>query len=272
MNPTVTRVGSADGTEIAFWSSGEGPPLVLVHGGTADHNRWRPLLPLLEPRFTVHAVDRRGRGDSGDAPTYDIAREFEDVAAVVDAVADASGSSVDVYGHSYGGMCAFGSATLTPNIHRLILYEGWPPVHVDAWASPPGVEKRLEVLIAAGDREAALEMLMREVVMMPDHEVDAIRSQPSWQARLAAVHTVSRELRAIPRAPFDPAWAATITVPTLLLIGSDSPDPAAGEVGIVADAMPDARVEVLEGQQHVADILAPEFFCERVISFLDRPS
>ena len=270
MKPGMTRAVSADGTEIAYWSSGEGPPLVLVHGATADHNRWRPLLPYLEPRRTVHAVDRRGRGESGDAPDYHIAREFEDVAAVVDAVAEASGAAVDVYGHSYGGLCVFGAAALTPNIRSFVLYEGWPPVDLEGWAYPPRVEERLEVLITAGDREAALEMLMREVVMMPDDEVEAIRSQPSWPARVAAVHTVPRELRGLLTVPFDPTTAAKITVPTLMLIGSDSPDPAAAEVEIVAGAMPNARIEVLDGQQHVADVLAPDVFAEHVIAFLDR--
>jgi pimeloyl-ACP methyl ester carboxylesterase len=103
----VTRVVSRDGTEIAYWTSGEGPPLVLVHGAPDDHTRWHPLLPYLESHATVHAMDRRGRGASGDAPGYHLAREFEDVAAVVDAVAEASGSAVDVYGHSFGGLCAF---------------------------------------------------------------------------------------------------------------------------------------------------------------------
>jgi pimeloyl-ACP methyl ester carboxylesterase len=98
----VTRVVSRDGTEIAYWTSGDGPPLVLVHGAPADHTRWRPLLPYLESHATVHAMDRRGRGASGDAPDYHLAREFEDVAAVVDAVAEASRSAVDVYGHSFG--------------------------------------------------------------------------------------------------------------------------------------------------------------------------
>src|SRR4029450_11134152 len=82
---TMTRVTSRDGTQIAYWASGEGPPLMVVHGTTADHTRWRPWLPYLEPHATVHALDRRGRGASGDAPDYDVAREFEDVAAVVDA-------------------------------------------------------------------------------------------------------------------------------------------------------------------------------------------
>jgi pimeloyl-ACP methyl ester carboxylesterase len=48
------------------------------------------------------------------------------VAAVVDAVAEATGSPVDVLGHSFGGLCAFGGAALTSNIRRLVLDEGWP--------------------------------------------------------------------------------------------------------------------------------------------------
>ena len=158
---------SRDGTQIAYWTSGEGPPLVLVHGAAADHTRWRPLLPYLEPHATVHAIDRRGRGASGDGPDYEVAREFEDVAAVVDAVAEASGSPVDLYGHSFGGFCAFGGAMLT-----------------------------------------------------------------------------------------------------LLLTGSDSSDPFAADTGTVAAALPDARVLVLEGHQHVADILAPERFADHVLAFL----
>ena len=50
------------GTPLAYWLCGKGPPPVLVHGTAADHSRWRPVLPALEERFTVYAIDRRGRG------------------------------------------------------------------------------------------------------------------------------------------------------------------------------------------------------------------
>jgi pimeloyl-ACP methyl ester carboxylesterase len=66
---TTRQVTSRDGTKIAYWTSGEGPPLVLVHGASADHTRWQPLLPYLESHATVHALDRRGRGARGDGPT-----------------------------------------------------------------------------------------------------------------------------------------------------------------------------------------------------------
>ena len=87
---------SRDGTPIALWRSGEGPPLVLMHGTAADHGRWRPVLPAFAANFAVYAIDRRGRGGSGDADGYSVVREFEDVAEVVDSI----GGPVDLLGHS----------------------------------------------------------------------------------------------------------------------------------------------------------------------------
>jgi pimeloyl-ACP methyl ester carboxylesterase len=269
---TVTRVTSRDGTEIAYWTSGEGPPLVLVHGTTADHSRWRPLLPYLEPHATVHAMDRRGRGASGDGPDYDVAREFEDVAAVVDSVAEASGSAVDVLGHSFGGSVAFGAAALTSNLRRLVLYEGWPAPNPDVLALPPGVEERLDALLADGDREAVLETFFREVVKMPDEEFAVYRALPAWKARIAAAHTITREIRAESARAFDPQKAATMTVPVLMLVGSDSPDSMKADYETVAAALPDVRITVLEGQQHIAIDLIPEVFAQHVVAFLrDQP-
>jgi pimeloyl-ACP methyl ester carboxylesterase len=110
--------------------------------------------------------------------------------------------------------------------------------------------------------------MFREVVRMPETEIAALRAQPAWPARVAAAPTIVRELRAISRVPFGAARAARVTVPTLLLTGSDSRDPFAADVGTVAAALPDARVAVLEGQQHVADILDPEGFAGHLVGFL----
>src|SRR3712207_6624694 len=101
---------SKDGTPIAHLCSGEGPPLVLVHGTAADHGRWAPLLLAFEERFTVCAVERRGRGGSGDSDDYAIEREFEDIAAVVDSV----GELANLLGHSYGVLCALEAAPCSP--------------------------------------------------------------------------------------------------------------------------------------------------------------
>jgi len=115
LDEKVEQVVSRDGTSIAVWRTGAGPPLVLVHGAAAEHSRWAPVLPALGERFTVLAIDRRGRGRSGDADDYAIEREYEDVVAVV----EWAGEDVDVLGHSYGGICALEAALATTGSESL---------------------------------------------------------------------------------------------------------------------------------------------------------
>src|SRR5690606_30430804 len=67
---TMQSVVSRDGTPIAFDISGSGPGLVLVHGTAATHRGWKAVVPLLAQRFTVLAMERRGRGESGDSADY----------------------------------------------------------------------------------------------------------------------------------------------------------------------------------------------------------
>jgi pimeloyl-ACP methyl ester carboxylesterase len=264
----LRTVASSDGTPIAYWTSGRGPSVVVVHGAPADHTRWRPLLPYLEPHFTIHALDRRGRGASGDGPEYALEREFEDVAAVVDAVAEASGSPAHLYGHSHGGIVAFGAATVTKKVRKLVLYEGWPVPNPDVYALPSGLEERLDALLAGGDRDAVVEMLFREIEEMSDEDMAAFKAAPSWPGRVAAAHTITREVRAELSARLDPTVAALIAVPVLLIVGEHSADPCKADVNAVADSLPNARIAVLEGQEHVADVLAPQQFADEVLAFL----
>ena len=242
--------------------------MVLVHGVAADHSRWKPLLPYLEPHVSVQAMDRRGRGASGDASAYTLEREAEDVAAVVDAVAEAHGSLVDVYGHSHGGFCAFGAAALTSNVRRLALYEGWPIPNPDVLALPVALDEQMAALLAAGDRGGAVEALFRGLLAMGDDDVAAFKAAPSWAARVAAAHTIGREIRAEARARLDPELAARITIPVALITGEDSADPVTSGIDAVAAVLPDARIVSLAGQGHVADVLAPEMFARRLIAWL----
>jgi pimeloyl-ACP methyl ester carboxylesterase len=266
-----TSVASRDGTQIAYWTSGSGPPLVLVHGAPADHTRWRPLLPYLEPYVTVHALDRRGRGASGDAPEYRLEREYQDVAAVVDAVA-ASGQPVDVYGHSHGGIVAFGAAALTTNVRRLVLYEGWPVPDPSIYALLAGVVTRINKLLAEGDRDGVVEALFRSVEEISDEDMAALRSAPSWPGRVAAAHTLPREILGESQARLQPEQAAKINMPVLLLTGEESTDPSKAQVGAVAAALPDAQRLVLARQQHIADIPDPETFAKHLLGFLYGPT
>jgi pimeloyl-ACP methyl ester carboxylesterase len=90
-----------------------------------EHFSFRFVEPLLADRFTVYAVDRRGRGECGDsADGYAIEQEFADVVAVVDSLAEPA----DIFGHSYGATVALGAAPLARHLRRLILYEPAPGI------------------------------------------------------------------------------------------------------------------------------------------------
>jgi pimeloyl-ACP methyl ester carboxylesterase len=265
---TLTRVVSRDGTEIGSFTSGEGPPLVLVHGALGDHTRWSAMLPYLEPHFAVHAMDRRGRGASGDHTDYDFGREVDDVAAVVDAVAEAAGAEVDVLGSSVGGTFALQAASLTSNIRRLVLFE--PPGREVMDRLPAHVVGRLDELMAADDREGVLDLAYRVIAGMSEAEVEHLRGLPEWPQRLAAAHTVPRELRTPPERMFDPGQAATVTTPTLVLLGDQTPEAYLRSAEAVVRAVPDARLVLLEGQNHGAEMFAPEIVAEAVLAFLNE--
>lgn len=240
-------VRSADGTPIAVWVEGSGPPLVMVHGALSDHQRFFALAAELRPHVTMFAVDRRGRGASGDAAEYTIEREFEDVAAVVDAVHERTDRLVSVWGHSYGADCAMGAAAISRHVGRLVLYE--PGLGMQC---PDDALEAVEAAVAAGDREAAAVAVLSGVVGATTDEVAAMRSSPIWPSRLDSVHTVARELRAESEWVYRPGQFDAITAPTVVLAGSDSPPEQTEATGCAAAAIPGARTQVLDGHGHFA--------------------
>lgn len=265
MTAQTGHVTSRDGTRIGFERSGSGPPLVLIHGTSADRTRWSPVLAAFAQRFTVYAVDRRGRGLSEDAPQYAIEREYEDIAAVIDSI----GSSADVVGHSYGALCTMEAALLTSNVRRLVLYE--PVFRTDQ--SPlyeAGQRERLEAMLADGDREQALVSFLRDIVGVPVADLEAMRSAPAWASRLAAAHTIPREF-VDGDYVLDPARFAGLTIPVLLLAGADSSPEFKAATREAHAALTNSRLVAMEGQGHVAISTAPDLFARRVIEFLTDP-
>jgi pimeloyl-ACP methyl ester carboxylesterase len=256
----VEHVTSGDGTRIAYGRSGSGRPLVLVHGTGVERSSFRFVEPLLTDRFTLYAVDRRGRGGSGDSTDgYAIEQEFADIAAVVDSLAEPA----DLFGHSYGATVALGAARIARNVRRLILYEPAPGVpQVD-----PELLVRLDALLAEGEREQLLSVFLTEVGLDPD-ALEQLRASPIWGLRVSAAHTIPRELRAEQRYRPDSAAFASLIVPVRLLLGSESPQWAKKGTEVVQSVLPDKQVAVLQGEGHTALMTAPELVADEVARFL----
>jgi pimeloyl-ACP methyl ester carboxylesterase len=225
------------------------------------------VLNLFESHVTTCAMDRRGRGGSGDTEPYALEREFEDVAAVVDAAADEAGEPVDLFGHSHGASCALEAAVLTSSVRRLVLYE--PPLTVWPDHASETLEQ-LEKLLAEGRREEVVETFFREIARASDDDLKVLKSLPAWQSRVAAAHTIVREEQVGLEYRFDASRFTALDVPTLLLMGSESPEFLRTSSAAAAEAVANSEIAVLQGQQHVAMDTAPQLLADTVLSFLTR--
>jgi pimeloyl-ACP methyl ester carboxylesterase len=255
---------SADGTRIAYVVNGSGPPLILVGGAFCDHRARAAGLPLaraLEAHMTVICFDRRGRGESEDKSPYAVAREVEDLSALV----AAAGGSASVYGHSSGAVIAVEAAAAGVPITRFALYEP-PLVFADQRsAMPADLVEQLVLLTSRDQRSEAAELFLTQGVGVPAPGVERIKASPAWPSLTALAHTLSHDatLTRDPLAILE--RAASVTQPALLMAGEKSEPWMQAGVRRLAEAMKDARHATLAGQTHDVQVeplskLLLEFF------------
>ena len=260
---TLEAIPSADGTQIAYERTGSGPPLVLVHGTSGNHSRWDAVRPALAEYCTVYAVDRRGCGESGDTAEYTLDREVEDIAAVVGSI----GEPVHLLGHSYGALCVLEAALQVDDLRTLILYKPVFPVGNDHLYSEELLTK-METLLEEGENERVLIMLFEEIADLSPAEMDATRSAPTWESRVEAAHTVLRETLVENGYAFDPARFDGLTIPTLLLSGSENPRLIKDPTTALDKTLLSSRILVFEGHGHMAMNTATDRFVDEVLAFI----
>ena len=261
----MNKVNSMDGTEIAYEKRGRGPAMILVDGALC-YRSFGPmphLAELLAPHFTVYIYDRRGRGESGNHQPYALAREVEDIGALI----KEAGGTAFVFGTSSGACIALEAALVLGNkTKKLAMYEA--PYNSEkamqqAWKE---YRKQLSELIAANRRGDAVALFM-QLVGTPADQIDGMRHAPMWPMLEAVAPTLAYDAAAMGEDRSIPAKrAATVTVPALVMNGTVIPfmlDTAQA----LAKAIPGAQHCTLEGQPHDVnlEVLAPvlvEFFKE----------
>jgi pimeloyl-ACP methyl ester carboxylesterase len=254
-------VTSDDGTRLRLVRAGVGKPVVLVHGTMGGKDDWFEVARRLSASFEVTAFDRRGRGDSEDGPEYSIDREIEDVLAVI----DASEAPVHLIGHSFGAILSLlVAARAGDRIDKVVLYE--PPVGEetagDEWLD------ELETMVATGDLDAAIK-IFAAAANVTDHEQQTMESNDRvWGGLRDTVRTAGREIRAAKAVlPIDKGVLASISVPTLFLVGAEQDHPTYNGVRGLADQLTFGSLEQVPGH-HLALVFAPDAFVAAIRSFL----
>jgi pimeloyl-ACP methyl ester carboxylesterase len=261
----VETVGSADGTEIALTVRGSGPALLLVHGALSDHNLWNASSPFLRDHFTLYAMDRRGRGESGDAPGYAPEREVEDVEAALRHV----GAPAVLVGHSSGALLGLMAAQSGAQFRGLVLYE--PPLVLPELrpAYPADLHRRVAEL-ARSDPDAAVRAFLREGPLWPEDEIDFLAQSPRWAALLRMAHTAAYDAQVVGGYRFDAPALRRLDAPVLLLSGELSPAWYRGAASNLTNALPHAEVQIIAGQAHMGMVTAPQLVAEAVNGFVER--
>jgi len=259
---------SEDGTTIAFERAGSGPLLVLVDGALCfrEFGPGREMSAQLSDRFTVVIYDRRGRGGSGDTLPFAPEREFEDLAAVI----EAAGGDAFVMGQSSGAAIVYRAAAAGVPMRKLAGYEApWVGLRAGKDGAPRDYLGELRALLAKGQNGKAVGYFMVKMVGGPFFLPLVMRMMPKVWSQLQAVATTLPHDAEMMGQQFLPPLdeLAAIRVPSLVLCGGKSPASMKAAQQGVAAAIPRAQHRTLSGQTHQVSptALAPvlsEFFSE----------
>ncbi|MFC4118022.1 alpha/beta fold hydrolase [Nonomuraea zeae] len=246
-------VSSADGTTIGYRTTGEGPGLIVLGGALSTSESYLPLAAALAGSFTVHVVDRRGRGDSGpQGPDYTLGKEVADLRAV-----QAETGARLAFGHSYGGLVVLETARSFPLFDRIAVYEPGVP----CGPVPTGWMRPYRERLAAGDPYGAFVHFIRGsggapafLAKLPHWYLRAVLRVvfrgPTWQRMRPLLESNLAEHEQLAAQQGRLAEFAAVAAPVLILCGGRSARAHLAEYAMLGDTLADARLATLDGLNH----------------------
>lgn len=271
--PRATVIPSFDGAPIAYRSLGSGEAVLVVGGALRRSDDYLAFARTLARSFSVHVVDRRGRGESGEqGSSYGLEVERQDLLAV----RQATGARF-AFGHSYGGLVCLETALRTSAFDGVAVFE--PGVSVEG-CMPTSWLPRFRALLDRGDDWGAFVCMVQGAGFAPT----AIAKAPPWLARLLMRAGVSRrewlEMRPLLRAQLAEIGEVAkldgrsdryrdLDRPVLLLGGKLSPPTITrNALEALKKALPAGELALFDRLGHTGpDREAPALVAERVEAF-----
>jgi uncharacterized protein YndB with AHSA1/START domain/pimeloyl-ACP methyl ester carboxylesterase len=264
---TMETVISKDGTQIAYTKQGTGPAIIIISSAAADHLDALPLAEHLTASFTVYNYDRRGRGQSKDTAPYAVAREVEDIEALI----AAAGGQAYLFGSSSGAVLALEAANLLgDSIVKLYLYE--PPFIINDSRKPvPGnYVEHLNALIEADKRSEAVEYFASEALGIPGEFIGYMKADASWNKMESLAHTLAYDGMIMGTTQSGnplPAGRWNVAIPTLIMSGENSEPLFHDAARALVELLPEATAHLLAGQDHSAVVMSPDVVAKAIVDF-----
>ena len=261
---------SADGTEIVGRVRGQGPPLVLVHGGWGDGEvAYEALVPHLADRFTCYTPSTRGRGLSGDNPDHSVHRLVQDVTAFIDTI----GEPVYLMGWS-GIEPPLGTAAQSSAVSAVALFEGYVPpmAEADDLASLGATIERTGA--AAADGRLADAARAFAPFVLTDAELAPLDGDffERWGRSIPAMLQYFQQnlSNQAPR-PYDTEQLAKISAPVVALWSRETTKSTwvSKSAQYLAQHVADGHVRELAGGGHFAPVVAPELLAQELTAFFE---
>ncbi len=265
-----------NGYDMAYLESGDGLPLVLIHGSLCDYRYWPLQARVFNAHYHVltpslrHYYPERWDGKGND---FNLEQHCEDIAAFIESLRT---GPAHVVGHSRGGYLAFHLALKRPELVRSVVLAdpGGDLDHTLGDAAgdeaPAGLAPELMLntfeKLDNGDVDGALEIF-----------IDAVNGPGSWQRSPEKFRNASRDnaytlLGQVKeeRRPYTRRDAASIRTPMLILNGAGSPSPFPEIGAALAAAIPAAEHVIIPGVSHTMNLEKPAEFNAAVLDFLQR--
>lgn len=246
--------------------TGEGPPLLILHGLFGSARNWGGAARRLGERWRVHALDLRNHG----ASPWDSAMAYEDIADDVQAyIRERSLAPCLILGHSMGGKAAMLLALRSPAlVERLVVVDIAPVVY--GHSHLPLIEAMRSIDLGTAARRADVDAALRERI--PD---DALRlfllqnlatrdGRLVWRINLDALAANMDRLLGFPEL----AAETIFEHPTLFVAGELSDYLGAQRRPAVLRRFPAARFAVIPGAGHWVHAEQPDAFLRVVERFL----
>jgi pimeloyl-ACP methyl ester carboxylesterase len=258
----MTRFAISGGVKTAYAMSGNGPPLLLIHGAEASRHMFDAIEPLLAKRFTVVAYDQRDCGDTQNPEVpATLSQLAEDAAALLRGLGF---ERAHVFGSSFGGRIAQVLAARQPaRVDRLVLGSTWALPHSLAVLNPEG--SRLIAELRSRLPESAGELAR---LFFPD---SLLAQKPELRGFFSQVRPASdRSLRRTQAVNDSPDIRLSDIAARTLLIAGDSdrivPPRLTAEIAV---QIRDCRQILLAGVGHATCLQAPAEVAQAIVRFID---